>query len=163
MQLTIKQNSPNQSIRFFLVDEAGQPKTGLDDRADGLVVAGLRENDPKPTAMALRPWGEEAHIPAGFREIDPLNMPGLYELGLPDAFCQEGAHRATLMVRSPGVRPLVVHIDLIAYDPYDGYRLGLDCLTRESRHEVIARAFREVVPDIVQEFRSGLDLQGEKG
>jgi hypothetical protein len=81
-------------------------------------------------------------------------MPGVYEMGFPDEVFAEGAQRATVMVQSPATQPLVIYIDLIAYDPYDSYRLGLECLTRESRHEVIARAFREVVPEIVKEFRT---------
>ena len=80
-------------------------------------------------------------------------MPGLYELGLPDEICAEGANRATLMIWAPEITPRVVHINLVGYDPYDGDRLGLDCLSREARHEVISRAFREVVPEIVEEFR----------
>jgi hypothetical protein len=92
-------------------------------------------------------------VPGGFREIDKKVMPGLYELGLPDVVCAEGASRATLMIRAPGISPRVIHIDLVGYDPYDRDRLGLDCLSREARHEVISRAFREVVPEIVEEFR----------
>jgi hypothetical protein len=80
-------------------------------------------------------------------------MPGLYELGLPDELCAEGANRATVMIRAPGAIPQVIYIDLVGYDPYDRDRLGLDCLSREARHEVISRAFREVVPEIVEEFR----------
>jgi hypothetical protein len=80
-------------------------------------------------------------------------MPGLYELALPDEICAEGANRATLMIWGPEITPRIIHIDLVGYDPYDRDRLGLDCLSREARHEVISRAFREVVPEIVEEFR----------
>jgi hypothetical protein len=79
-------------------------------------------------------------------------MPGVYELGLPDEICAEGANRATLMIQVAGVMPQVIHLDLVGYDPYDRDRLGLDCISREGRHEVISRAFREVVPEIVEEF-----------
>jgi hypothetical protein len=158
MQLAIQQNISAQIVRLFLVDEqTARGRTSLTPHSDGLVIASLREKDLKPTRLDLRPWTGEPHIPGGFREIDSKKMPGLYELGLPDTLCAEGSRHATLMVQAPGVRPLVIHIDLIAYDPYDSYRLGLDCLTRESRHEVIARAFREVVPEIVEEFRGKIN------
>jgi hypothetical protein len=95
----------------------------------------------------------KVHTPGALTEIDPDLMPGLYELDLPDELLQEGSHRLTLMVRAPGAAPAVIHFDLVGYDPYDSYRLGLECLTTESRHQVISRAFREVVPEIVEEVR----------
>ena len=152
MQLTIRQNTQAQTLRFLLVDdEYGRGRTGL-KLDSGIQVVYIRDNQDRPVAIDLAPGEGDAVPPGCFREIDPDTMPGLYELGLPDAVLTEGARAATLMVRAPGTRLLVIHIDLVAYDPYDGYRLGLDCLTREARHAVIATAFREVVPEIVEEF-----------
>ena len=156
MQMILRQGSCSQTVRFLLIDEQGTGgKTGLTAQSEGLRAAFLRDGELKPTPITLKPWEIDAYISGGFREVDAQTMPGLYELGLPDEVCSEGANRATLMIQAPGVSPQVVHIDLVAYDPYDGYRLGLDCLSREGRHEVISRAFREVVPEIVEEFRRG--------
>lgn len=163
MQLTLRQNTRDPIVRFLLVDEQGTGgKTGLTAQSEGLRAAYLRDGDFKPTSITLRPWESASHVSGGFREIDAHTMPGLYELALPNEVCREGAHRATLMLQAPGASPQVIQIDLIAYDPYDGYRLGLDCLSREGRHEVISRAFREVVPEIVDEFRRGA-LPGTTG
>ena len=152
MQLTIRQNSQAQTLRFLLVDDQNaRGRTGLKPDP-GIKVAYVRDNEERPIPIGLAPGEGEVFSPGSFREIDPDTMPGLYELGLPDAVLAEGARTATLMVRAPGTRLLVIHIDLVAYDPYDGYRLGLDCLTRDARHDVIATAFREVVPEIVEEF-----------
>jgi hypothetical protein len=155
MEVILKRGTRCHSIRFLLIQAEGNAggATGLSDVSAGVSVAYLRDGDITPTPVALRPWKAESHVPGGFREIDPHLMPGVYELGLPDEICAEGANRATLMARAPGIMPLVIHIDLVGYDPYDRDRLGLDCLSREGRHEVISRAFREVVPEIVEEFR----------
>jgi hypothetical protein len=155
MELIVKRGTRNQRIRFLLAQEGDRKygKTGLDARSSGLCVAYLREGDTVPVEVPLMPWESESHFPGGFREIDSRLMPGLYELGLPNEVCSEGANRATLMVWGPGLIPLVVHLDLVGYDPYDQDRLGLDCLSREARHDVISRAFREVIPEIVEEFR----------
>jgi hypothetical protein len=127
-------------------------KLGLNAHSDGLHVAYLRDSDENPILITLSPWQGDAHISGGFREVDPKLMPGLYELALPDELCSEGANRATLMIMAPGVQPQLVHINLVGYDPYDQDRLGLDCLSREARHEVISRAFREVLPEVVQAY-----------
>ena len=154
MELILKRGERGQAIRFLLEREEGDGgKTGLSARSDGLYVVYLRDGQASPAPIALLPGEADSHTPGGFREIDDRLMPGLYELGLPDEVCAEGANRATLMVRAPETCPLVIHIDLVGYDPYDRDRLGLDCLSREARHEVISRAFREVVPEIVEEFR----------
>jgi hypothetical protein len=132
-------------------DNAGT-KLGLHAHSAGLHVAYLRDSDKNPTPVTLFAWKADIHLPGGFREVDAKLMPGLYELVLPDEMCAEGAQRATLMILAPDVQPQVIHINLVGYDPYDQYRLGLDCLSRESRHEVISRAFREVLPEVVQAY-----------
>ena len=160
MELTLKRGTCCHTIRFLLIQAEDNPggTTGLGDISDTVHVAYLRDGDTSPTSVVLKPWEAGFHVPGGFREIDALLMPGLYELGLPDEMCAEGANRATLMIQATGKVPEVIHIDLVGYDPYDRDRLGLDCLSREARHEVISRAFREVVPEIVEEFRRKAEL-----
>ena len=153
MQLTLKRDARGHVLRVLLLEERdGGGKTGLTTESEGLSIAYVREGDSRPTLVDLVPWDTDSYLSGGFREIDAKTMPGLYEFGLPDEVCSEGANRATLMVQARGVSAQVIDLDLVAYDPYDGYRLGLDCLTREGRHQVISGAFREVVPEIVEEF-----------
>jgi len=155
MELTLQRATRNQTIRFLLMHDDGRlgPKTGLTAHSEGLTVAYLRDGQASPTPVVLAPWMSGSHVTGSFRELDAHLMPGLYELALPDEICAEGAKRATLMIQAPGVSPQVIHMDLVAYDPYDRDRLGLDCLSREARHQVISTAFREVVPEIIEEFR----------
>ena len=153
MQLTIKKNTLNATIRSFLMASDGSGcKKGLTVSSKDFSVAYIREGDTHPTPVTLVQWNDDKLQPGAFREIDAHAMPGLYELVIPEAITAPGANRATLMFQAPGINTQVVHIDLVAYDPYDSYRLGLDCLSREGRHAVISRAFREVVPEIVEEF-----------
>ncbi len=155
MSQIVRQDTQNIRIRFFLTskdsDEVGI--VGLSDSTDGLAAAYIRDNDPTATPIALTSWKEDHREPGAFREIDRDMMPGLYELELPDEVCRSGARCATVMVNALGISNAVVHIDLVAYDPYDSHALGLACLSREHRHQIISSAFREVVPDIVDEFR----------
>jgi hypothetical protein len=140
------------------MQDSGGVKTGLAPDSEGLQVAYVRDGDSMPVQVSLEPWDERYPVPGAFREIDPHLMPGLYELLLPSQLCAEGANRATLLIQAPGIHVQVIHLHLVAYDPYDRERLGLDCLSREGRHEVISRAFREVVPEIVEEFRRRPEL-----
>ena len=153
MQLTLRRDSQGQVIRFLLVEERnGSAQTGLTAQSEGLIVVYVREGDSSPTVVEPVLWAGDSYVSGGFREIDAQTMPGLYEFGLPDDVCRKGANRATLMVQARGVSAQVIDLDLVGYDPYDSYNLGLDCLTREGRHQVISGAFREVVPEIVEEF-----------
>lgn len=151
MHIIFKKGSQNNRLRFSLHGADGRLITGLDAQAPGLAAAVIRESDhPNPIAL-VSPAGP-GFVPGTLSEIDPVLMPGLYELALPDEICAPGAQRATLMIRAPQIQTKVIQIDLVAYDPYDQDRLGLDCLSRDARHEVISRAFREVVPEIVAQF-----------
>ena len=154
MELILKRNGHDHRVRFLLMREEGyaMAKLGLNAQSEGLRVTYLRDSDETPTLITLSPWQGDTHIPGGFREVDAKLMPGLYELALPDELCAEGANRATLMIVAPDAQPQIIHINLVGYDPYDQDRLGLDCLSREARHEVISRAFREVLPEVVQAY-----------
>ena len=154
MEHILKRNSRDNVIRFLLMQEDGfaTAKLGLNAHSEGLRVVYLRDSEENPIPITLSPWNTAGHLPGSFREVDAKLMPGLYELVLPEEVSAEGAKRATLMILAPDVQPQVIHINLVGYDPYDQYRLGLDCLSRESRHEVISRAFREVLPEVVQAY-----------
>ena len=148
------QSSEKNRLRIPIQSDDGSGfRTGLSASTDGLQVAYIRDTDTSPTRLDLLPCDGAEHIQGGFREIDSDLMPGLYELCLPDQLCAPGARKATLLVQGPGLQVHTVSIELIAYDPYDSYRLGIGCLSVEGRHEVIAKAFHDVVPDIVEEFR----------
>jgi hypothetical protein len=154
MEMIVRVGAMNQAVRFMLArEDGGGAQTGLAAGLDSLCAAYIRDGELTPAEIPLHKWEDSSRPTAGgFREIDAQLMPGLYELILPDQVCAAGAQRATLMVWSPALIPQIVHINLVAYDPYDRDRLGLDCLTRDGRHGVISRAFQEVVPEIVEDF-----------
>lgn len=161
MQITVKQNSKEERLRFLLYesDNDGNVMTGISSSSPEISAAYIRDGE-SPREIVLVTGDSENFIAGGLREIDAQQMPGLYELALPNEVCASGAQHVTLMIRSPQIQSLIITIDLVAYDPYDRDRLGLDCLSREGRHAVISRAFREVVPEIVEQFMG--NQQNEK-
>lgn len=155
MKYTIRQGSSAGVLRFLLRSASNEAAvcTGLDPAVNELCAAFIRDDEPEASQIALRFWDVGAPAEGAFREIDAQRMPGMYELLLPDQVCAAPARTATVMVTGTEIVPCVLHLDLVAYDPYDSHALGLDCLSREHRHATISSAFREVVPDIVDEFR----------
>lgn len=154
MSHVLTQDTHEHTVRFFLADSLALAagKSGFSASSNRLRVAFVRDNDARTTPISLSAWKDGQHVPGAFREVDKQLMPGLYELQLPDELAARGARRATLMITAEGIEPCVIHFDLVAYDPYDSHALGLDCLSRDHRHATITSAFREVVPDIVEEF-----------
>lgn len=152
--IVVQSGSRNASVRFLLIHrESGAGVVGLTEQSSGLSVAYVRDDRSEAISITVNSWIEDGTAPGAFREIDGEAMPGLYELRLPDDVCAVGANRCTVAVNAEDAIPEIIHLDLVGYDPYDSYRLGLECLTRDARHEVIAGAFREVVPEIVDEFK----------
>lgn len=65
----------------------------------------------------------------GFKEIDASNLPGFYEIGIPNAVLASGASWAVLTLRGvTNMVPVKIELQLVGYDPNDGERLGLTAL-----------------------------------
>jgi hypothetical protein len=151
MEMRVRRGATKRVARVVALDATGEPATGLRAGAAGSSAWFIREGDAHPARLDLRPPAGAQHAPGTWREIDPRAMPGVYELHLPDDLFAGSGFGAMLMVRFPQIPPIVVEFDLVAYDPYDPERLGLSCLSQESRHACLATAFREVVPAIIEE------------
>ena len=166
MYLRIRKGTPGRVIRF-LIRRPGDPGesatvSGLTFDSD-VSACFVREGDREVRQISLADPDSETFTPGGFREVDREHLPGLYELHLPAEALTGAGHGTVVMVRAPGAEPVVIHLDLVAYDPYDGERLGLEALSREGRHQVITRAFREVVPAIIAEYHEQTGGSSEEG
>jgi hypothetical protein len=65
----------------------------------------------------------------GFVVVDGTNMPGLYQLGIPDAALASGASQVVILLKgATNMAPVVLEIQLVNYDPDDGVRMGLTAL-----------------------------------
>ena len=65
----------------------------------------------------------------GFKEIDATNLPGWYEIGIPDAVLASGAYWAIMELKgATNMAPVLIEIQLVTYDPTDG-NLGLTGLS----------------------------------
>lgn len=126
--------------------------TGLSHDSSAASATFIREgeSDVRPISLASGILGK--FEPGGFVEVDPVLMPGIYQLGVPDAAFEHGADSVLLVVAFPGARIDPIEISLVAYDPQDEQRLGMSALGPEGRIAALRGAFprltaRELVED----------------
>jgi hypothetical protein len=138
-EYTMRWDSVERSV-FVEVWRDGRPATGVGHDEPGLAAAYVREGE-RAVPMALSAGSLEDHVPGGWAEVDPVLMPGLYRLGVPDDVLARGPARAMVVVRGPGMRIDPVEIELVAYDPLDPVRLGMSSLGPTERLAALRGAF----------------------
>jgi len=129
--ITFDQNS--NCIMVFLGDNTktdGSGKTGLTYNTSGLIIATRADNEASATVYKqadgniedISTLGTFAAPTSGkcrFKEVDATNMPGIYEIQLPDARLSVASARdMVIMVSGGGVVPTPMHVPLLAYDLY---------------------------------------------
>ena len=129
--ITFDQNS--NCIMVFLGDNTktdGSGKTGLTYNTSGLIIATRADNEASATVYKqadgniedISTLGTFAAPTSGkcrFKKVDATNMPGIYEIQLPDArFSVASARDMVIMVSGGGVVPTPMHIPLFSTDLY---------------------------------------------
>jgi hypothetical protein len=121
--ITIAPGSTSQSIELYL------GATGLTASTSGLSA---RYNRTRTASVSIplvartitQPW-----VAGGFAEVDPVGMPGVYRLDIPDEALVGGADDCTVVVRgASGTNGAVITIDLRNYTfvTTTGYKLISD-------------------------------------
>jgi hypothetical protein len=64
----------------------------------------------------------------GWVAVDPTNMPGAYQLGMPNAVVASAVRSVKLRLASSGAYPRTIEIQLPVVDPYDAVRAGMTAL-----------------------------------
>jgi len=131
-QLTVAKGTTSKKIRIFIGDSSvttGAGKTGLVYNTASLAAYYMRDGDASPTAITLATASVGTWTTGGFVEVSSGNMPGVYELGIPNAVLASGANNAEIMLKgAANMSPVIIAIDLVSYDPNDSVRAGLTSL-----------------------------------
>ena len=155
-KINIKRNSEDVTVNVFIQKLDGSPMVGLVYDAVGLQCYYVRPRR-LPNIIYLN-WtaSDEDHNDGGFGEIDPVNLPGLYRLDLPDDVVATPPPIAlpnptsadTVVVMLQGatdMKPVVLEIQLTEHDIDDVY-------------DIVASWSEEEPPDIEETIRSAVGL-----
>jgi len=131
VKLDILQGKTSKRIVVFIqssISTNGAGLTGLVNNSSGLTWYYWREDtgNAAGTQVSIVSATRGTFTSSGFIEIDATNLPGFYELGVPNAVLASGATWAVMMLQgAANMVPCPVEIQLTAYDPYNATTLGL--------------------------------------
>lgn len=134
MKLIVKKGTTSKIVQIFIADSSSTTGAGLPSLVynSGSLTAYYRREDAGNaggTAITLATATLGTFSSGGFKEVDSTNMPGWYELHIPNAVLASGASWATIMLKgATNMAPVLIEIQLVAYDPDDSVHLGLTAL-----------------------------------
>jgi hypothetical protein len=115
-KFSLAKNSTSKLLRMFIQDSTkttGEGLTGMLYNAVGLTAYYLREGAASPVAITLADMTVGTWVSGGLKEVSSANMPGLYELGVPNAVLVEGAASVVIELKgATGMAPVLLEIDL---------------------------------------------------
>lgn len=131
MKLQKKRGSTSVRLMVFIADSSsttGAGKTGLAYNSSGMKWYYWRSDTGNSggVSVTLADATRGTFTSGGFKEIDATNLPGWYEIGVPDAALASGSPSVVMMLHGvSNMAPCPIEIQLVAYDPDDAATLGL--------------------------------------
>ena len=130
MKLKLKQGTTSKLVRIFVQDTSqtdGRGLTGLAYDASGLIAYYLPEGDASPVAISLASGTTGAWSSGGFSEVSASYLPGVYELGLPDAVVDATSEGSVVVMMSgaTNMAPVLCELELDAVDYRDATAFGV--------------------------------------
>jgi hypothetical protein len=127
-------------------EDPTRPRSGLVADVPGVSAAAIRAGDPDPYPIRLTPGTIDSFVPGGWIEVDREVAPGVYRFGVPNAVLAPGSWHAVLEFRFPGARIEPVEIALVAFDPQEPERIGMQAQVWEERQAFL----REGLPRLAE-------------
>lgn len=127
MKLKIKEGTTSKLIKVFIQDSRvtnGSGLTGLVYNSSGLSAYYIAEGDSSSTEISLTSATLGTYTSGGFVEVDSTNLPGVYEIGLPNAVLDNSSEGSVLVMLkgADNMIPILLEIELDGFD----YRLGFN-------------------------------------
>jgi hypothetical protein len=122
----------SQIIQVFILNSTsttGAGLTGVTYNAAGLTCYYKRNTASADVAVTLATMTLGTWATGGWKEVDSTNMPGLYEIGIPNAALASGADLVTVYIQgAASMVPLPIQIELTGTSNQDGTRGGMTAL-----------------------------------
>jgi hypothetical protein len=126
MKLKLKEGTTSKLVRIFVQDSSattGAGLTGLAFNTASLTAYWIAEGDAAATQITLATMTAGTWASGGFDEVDATNMPGVYEIGLPDVVVDATSEGSVVVMLkgATNMAPVLLEIELDAID----YRAGV--------------------------------------
>jgi len=119
MKLKLKAGTTSKKIRVFIQDSTsltGGGLTGLVYNSASLTCYYFRDGDTSATSVSLVTATLGTFTSGGFKEVDATNMPGVYELGVPNAAISVAGTSQMVLKGATNMVPLPIEFELDAVD-----------------------------------------------
>ena len=131
-KLSILAGTTSKTVKVFVQDNSlttGAGLTGLVYYTSSLSAYYIREGAASTVAMNLVTATLGTWTSLGFTVVDGTNMPGLYEIGIPNAALVSGAKSVVIyLFGAANMAPVVLEIELTAIDNQNAVSLGLSAV-----------------------------------
>jgi hypothetical protein len=132
LKLAIVKGTTSKLLQVFIQDSSstsGAGLTGLAHNTASLSAYYYREGAASAVAITLATMTLGTWATGGFIVVDGTNMPGGYQLGIPDAALASGANSVIVMLKgAANMAPLLLEIQLTDVNLHDAVRGGMTAL-----------------------------------
>lgn len=120
MKLSLVKGTTSKLVQIFVLDSSstvGAGLTGLVYNSASLTAYYYREGAGSAVAISLVTMTLGTWTSGGFVVVDGTNMPGVYQLALPDAALASGAKSVVVMLKgAANMAPVLLEIELTVID-----------------------------------------------
>lgn len=135
MKLKLLRGTTSKLLRVFVQDSSQTDGRGLAALAfgtSGLAWYYIAEGAATATQVTLATMTVGTWATGGFKEVDAINMPGIYEIGVPNAALASGNSVAMMLRGAANMVPVPIEIELDAVNYQSATNFGLSALPTAS-------------------------------
>ena len=133
---TLQRGTTRRNVLVNALNRDGTPASGL-----AAVRAAFVRDDGAKDSIRVVPATPGEWTPGGLVEIDAELAPGVYQFGIPDRVMTPGATRAAVVLTADEAWFELIDLDIVAFDPQEPERIGMEALAFESRIRCLTTAF----------------------
>lgn len=133
---TLRRSTTERNVLVTAVGSDGMPASGVK-----AVRAGYVRDDGAKGSIPVVAGTPGEWTAGGLVEIDAELVPGVYQFGVPNEVVAAGAARAALIISAQDAVFEPLDFDIVAFDPQEPERIGMEALAFESRIRCLTTAF----------------------